>query len=88
MLESYEPKKNFKFFTEITSIPRGSGNEKGISDYLADFAKKRNLWVHQDKALNVIIKKPRTKGFENFPPIILQEHNRSGIMKWVIFEKG
>ena len=74
MLENYEPKNVFKFFAGISSIPRGSGNEKGISDYLVDFAKKRNLWVHQDKALNVIIKKAGTKGLENSLPVILQGH--------------
>ena len=30
----------FKYFEEISSIPRGSGNEREISNYLADFAKK------------------------------------------------
>ena len=34
--------KIFQYFEEISKIPRGSGNEKGISDYLVDFAKKHN----------------------------------------------
>ena len=44
-------------FAEISKIPRGSGNEKEISDYLVGFAKERNLEVIQDEALNVIIKR-------------------------------
>ncbi len=47
----------FYHFAEISKIPRGSGNEKEISDYLVRFAKERNLEVIQDQALNVIIKK-------------------------------
>ena len=33
-----------KFFEAINQIPRGSGNEKGVSDYIVSFAKERNLW--------------------------------------------
>ncbi|BBE30410.1 aminoacyl-histidine dipeptidase [Tepiditoga spiralis] len=71
MLENLEPKKVFTFFEELTKIPRGSGNEKAVSDYLVKFAKDRNLEVIQDEALNVIIKK---KGVENSPTVILQGH--------------
>ncbi|MCL2194203.1 MAG: aminoacyl-histidine dipeptidase [Treponema sp.] len=70
----HEPTNALKYFEKISQIPRGSGNEKGISDYLVAFAKERGLWVHQDKALNVIIKKPGTKGYENARAIILQGH--------------
>ncbi|ABK61663.1 aminoacyl-histidine dipeptidase [Clostridium novyi] len=66
--------KVFKYFKEISNIPRGSGNEKGISDYLFNFAKERNLEVIQDEALNIIIKKNATKGYENAPTVILQGH--------------
>ena len=55
-------------------IPRGSGNEKAISDYLVDFAKKDCLELIQDKAMNVIIKKPGTPGYENSPAVIIQGH--------------
>lgn len=64
----------FKFFEEISAIPRCSGEEKQISDYLADFARKRNLEFMQDRALNIIIKKPAAKGYENVPTVILQGH--------------
>jgi dipeptidase D len=70
-LNSYEA---FKYFKEMNEIPRGSGNEKAISDWLVNFAKGHNLQVIQDEALNVIIKKPGTKGYENTPAIIIQGH--------------
>ena len=52
----------FIFFEDISAIPRGSGNEKGLSDYLVKFAKDRNLWVYQDESNNVIIKKEGSEG--------------------------
>ncbi|PEA55070.1 aminoacyl-histidine dipeptidase [Bacillus pseudomycoides] len=64
----------FHHFAEISKIPRGSGNEKAISDYLVKCAQERNLDVVQDHALNVIIKKPATAGYENVPTIIIQGH--------------
>lgn len=64
----------FKNFERISRIPRGSGNEKEISDYLVQFAKNLNLEVIQDKALNVIIKKPASAGYENSPTVIIQGH--------------
>jgi dipeptidase D len=74
LLKNLKPYDVFKYFEEITQIPRGSGNEKGISNYLVAFAKELNLEVIQDEALNVIIKKPGTIGYENAPTIIIQGH--------------
>jgi dipeptidase D len=74
ILKQLEPNLVFHYFEEISNIPRGSGNEKGISDYLVKFAVENNLEVIQDEALNVIIKKPATKGYENAPGVILQGH--------------
>lgn len=74
ILQNLEPKSVFKYFEEISQIPRGSGNEKAISDYLVSVAKKLNLKVIQDNALNVIIKKSGTKGYESSDTVILQGH--------------
>ncbi|ONI47049.1 aminoacyl-histidine dipeptidase [Candidatus Epulonipiscium fishelsonii] len=62
------------YFKEICNIPRGSGNEKAISDYMVKFAEGLGLAVKQDKANNVYIFKPATKGYENCPTVILQGH--------------
>ena len=32
-ITGYEPAQLFHFFEEVSAIPRGSGNEKGISDF-------------------------------------------------------
>ncbi|MHA6261486.1 aminoacyl-histidine dipeptidase [Sporosarcina sp. CAU 1771] len=73
-LEKLTEHKVFHFFSEISSIPRGSGNEQAISNYLVEFAQERNLEVIQDKALNVIIKKGASIGYEDTPTVIIQGH--------------
>jgi len=74
MLEDLNPSEVFRFFEALTKIPRCSGSEKQVSDYLVGFAKERNLGVVQDSALNVIIKKPGTAGYESSPAVIVQGH--------------
>lgn len=73
-LQELEELPIFHFFSEISQIPRIPGKEQAISDYFVRFAKKRNLEVIQDEALNIIIKKPATKGYEQASPVIIQGH--------------
>ena len=54
-----------RYFEEISSIPRGTYNEKGISDYLVNFAKKHDLKYFQDDMYNVIIYKEGSQGYED-----------------------
>ncbi len=68
------PKEVWKFFKELSDIPRCSGDEKAISDYLVNFAKERNLEVRQDEALNVVMKKKASAGYESKDTIALQAH--------------
>lgn len=69
-----KPAKVFEFFSEITNIPRSSGNTQAIADYCLDFAQKRNLNATKDNIGNIVIYKNGTKGYENSPPLILQGH--------------
>lgn len=74
VLDHLIPKEVFYYFEQISNIPRGSGNEKAVSEYLVEFAKSNCLEYIQDKYLNVIIKKPGTPGYEKSQPVILQGH--------------
>ncbi len=74
VLEGLKPERVFYYFEEISKIPRCSGHEEQISNYLADLGKKFGLETIQDDSLNVIIKKPGTPGYENSPTVILQGH--------------
>ena len=62
--------KTIEFFKEISKIPRESGNEEKIANYIVNFAKERNLTYIKDEFNNVIIKKYHG----NDTPIILQVH--------------
>lgn len=73
-LEMLQSDKVFYFFSQISDIPRASGKEKAISDYLKNFAIERGLFVRQDENLNILIKKNATKGYEQAPIVILQGH--------------
>lgn len=74
VLKGLKPELVFKSFEEISQIPRGSGNEKSISAFLKEFGEKLGLETIQDEAMNIIIRKPATKGYENCPGVILQGH--------------
>ncbi len=74
MYSELNPKEVFYWFEKISEIPRCSGDEKRVSDFLAQFAVKRNLDYIQDKELNVIIKKPATSGYEDSDTVIIQGH--------------
>jgi len=73
-LEQMDYKGIFRYFSEISKIPRGSGNEEEISKYLESFAKSRNLEYNRDSANNIIMIKEATPGYENEPAIMLQGH--------------
>lgn len=66
--------KIFFYFSEISNIPRGSGNMKSIADYCENFAEKFNLKYIRDNANNIVIFKNGTCGGEHAEPIILQGH--------------
>lgn len=74
VLTGLYPQRVFDYFEELTRIPRGSGNEKAVSDYLVSFAKEQDLFYVQDTANNVIIIKEASAGYEAEEPIILQGH--------------
>ncbi|MBQ3600121.1 MAG: aminoacyl-histidine dipeptidase [Lachnospiraceae bacterium] len=74
MIENLDDTKVFKYFEEISRIPRGSGNNREISSYLVKFAKEHNLRYMQDSCENVIIWKDATEGYKNKPAVILQGH--------------
>ncbi len=73
-LEQLEPQDVFRYFEEISEIPRGSGNTTAIRDYLVSFAEDRDLKYEADEAGNVIIYGPASSGYKNSDTVILQGH--------------
>ncbi len=74
VLANLEPLEVFRYFEEISAVPRGSGYREKIADYCENFAKEKGLLVYRDGANNVVITKDASKGYENAEPIIIQGH--------------
>ena len=64
----------WRFFDEITKIPRPSKHEERISSYLMDFARSHGVEARQDGVGNVLMSVSATPGCEGLEPIILQAH--------------
>lgn len=62
-------------FDEITKIPRESGHEEQMTEYLLAYAKKLGLEAKRDEIGNVVIIKPASAGCEDRPTIVLQSHS-------------
>ena len=69
-----EPQNVFRYFYEMSQIPRPSGREEAISEYLVSFAKEHGLEWYRDAANNVIMIKEASAGREAEEPVILQGH--------------
>ena len=74
VLDGLNPQNVFKYFEEISRVPRGSGHRERIADFCENFAKENNLRFYRDDANNVVIFKGASKGYENAEPVILQGH--------------
>ena len=64
----------WKYFDEITAIPRPSKREGKIREYLENFGRSHGLETLTDEVGNVLIRKPATPGYEDHTPVILQSH--------------
>ena len=67
-------KRLWKIFSDLTKIPRESGNEAGIRDYLLSWAEANGIEASSDDMGNVYMRKGGTKGLEKLPPVALQAH--------------
>ena len=64
-----EPRLVWKYFRELSNIPRCSKHEDNIREYIVSVAKKLNLAYQQDEAGNVVIRKPASPGREKGNPM-------------------
>lgn len=74
MLENLKPERVFHYFEALTKIPRESGNEKAVSDYLYNVGKSFGYETIQDESNNIVIRKPAYSGYEDHEPVVIQGH--------------
>jgi len=73
-LLTLEPKSLWKYFYELTQIPRPSKHEENVRQYVVEFGKQHGLSTVVDEIGNVIISKPATPGMETRQGVVLQAH--------------
>jgi dipeptidase D len=73
-IEGLKPELVWKYFAEISRIPRCSKNEAAMTRYVLNRAKKLGLQAKADAFGNVVVRKPASPGRGHVPPIVLQGH--------------
>ncbi len=67
-----EPQIVWKYFSEITAIPRCSRHLDAICEYIRAFAKEHGYAYKEDASGNIVVYKPGTN--KKIEPILLQAH--------------
>ncbi len=73
-IDGLKPPLVWKYFAELARIPRCSKHEAAAARFVLDTAKRLGLAARQDKAGNVVVKKPASAGRSRVKSICLQGH--------------
>jgi len=73
-IEGLQPALVWKYFAEISRIPRCSKHEERMTRYILDTARGLGLQAKADASGNVAVKKPASKGRERAKSVALQGH--------------
>lgn len=73
-ISTLSPALIWQWFDRICAIPHPSHHEAQLARFIIDWATSKNLFVEQDEAGNILIRKPATHGMENRQPVALQAH--------------
>ncbi len=73
-INELKPALVWDIFGQIAAIPRPSGHEEQIRDFVEQYGKGLGLETLRDASGNIVIRKPATPGMENRKGVILQGH--------------
>src|SRR6516225_9058866 len=73
-LATLEPRPLWRYFLELSRIPRGSKNEAGAMRWVAEQGRSLGCAVEQDGVGNVLLRKPAAPGCEQRAMVALQVH--------------
>jgi dipeptidase D len=73
-IEGLKPELVWKYFAEISRIPRCSKKEAAVARYVLDTARRLGLEAEIDKLGNVVARKPASSGRQNVRSVALQGH--------------
>jgi len=72
--EHLKPRQLWRYFEEISRIPRASKKEREVLDYLLQFAHDHGLDHREDGAGNIVMTRPSHPQFARAPVVVLQSH--------------
>ena len=73
-VDGLEPATLWKYFAELSRIPRESKHERAAGDYVVRVAKELGLVHARDAVGSVVVRKPASAGREQAPSLCLQGH--------------
>ena len=73
-IEGLKPELFWRYFAEISRIPRPSKHEERIARYVLETAQELGLVAQMDGCGNVVVRKPASPGREQLRSICLQSH--------------
>jgi dipeptidase D len=74
LLANLDPKPLWRYFLELSKIPRASRQEAAAAAWVVSQAKALGCQVEQDKVGNVLIRKAASPGREQRPLLAMQAH--------------
>lgn len=74
LLDTLDPKPLWRFFLELSAIPRGSKHEAAAARWVLEQGKALGCQAEQDAVGNVLLRKPASPGREGRPAVALQCH--------------
>ena len=74
VLTHLEPQEVLGIFEVLANIPRGSGNEAKVADWVVAYAHGLGLEAKKDALSCVLVKKPGQGGLEQAAPLVLHGH--------------
>jgi dipeptidase D len=73
-IKTLSPQPVWRYFYELTQIPRPTGRMDAVTQFIVDFGNSLGLETEKDATGNVIIRKPAAPGFEDRQVVTLQSH--------------
>lgn len=69
-----EPKTLWRYFVELSKIPRESKKEQAAVDWIARIAEEHGIAATRDQTGNLLVRVPASPGYEKAPTVVLQGH--------------
>ena len=73
-ISNLKPAAVWRNFDALTQVPRPSGHDEKVQQFLLDFAKRVGVEAYKDSGGNIVMRKPATPGMENRKTVLLQAH--------------